>query len=185
MEKKANDLEAYSRRPCLIVSGVIKEKNENMENLTETIIDKLEQTGIPKEELKTNIDKLHRTGPYQPSTKTQPVIVRFKSHSFKEKIYSKRKNVNKNIKLVPSLTRRRSQLQNKLQTASNDSKENGILDAVTFVFADVHGSLKLVLQNFYENRSAFSVISKLEFYQFVDKVITKRAFPYEDEFEEK
>ena len=59
LEKKADDLETYSRRPCLIVSGVKKEKNENMENLTETIIDKLEQTGIPKE-LKTNIDKLHR-----------------------------------------------------------------------------------------------------------------------------
>ena len=94
-----------------------------MENLTETIIDKLEQTGIPKEELKTNIDKLHRTVPYQPSTNTQPVIVKFKSHSFKEKIYNKRKNVNKNIKLVPSLTRRRSQLLNKLQIALNDSKE--------------------------------------------------------------
>ena len=50
-----------------------------MENLTETIIDKLEQTGIPKEELKTNIDKLHRPGPYQPSTNTQSVIVKFKS----------------------------------------------------------------------------------------------------------
>ena len=57
-----------------------------MENLTETIIDKLEQTGIPKEELKTNIDKLHRTGLYQSSTNTQPVIIKFKSHSFKEKI---------------------------------------------------------------------------------------------------
>ena len=68
LRKKADDLEAYCRRPCLIVSSVKKEKN--MENLTETIIGKLEQTGIPKEELKTNIDKLHRTGPYQPSTKT-------------------------------------------------------------------------------------------------------------------
>ena len=156
-KKKAVDLEAYSRRLCLIVSGVKKEKNENMENPTETIIDKLEQTGIPKEELITNIDKLHRTGPYQPSTNTQPVVVRFRSHSFKEKIYSKRKNVNRNIKLVPSLTRRRSQLLNKLQIALNDSKENGILDAVKFVFADVHGSLKLVLQNHYKNRSVFSL----------------------------
>ena len=56
-----------------------RKKSENMENLTETIIDKLEQIGIPKEELKINIDKLHRTRPYQPSTNTQPVIVKFKS----------------------------------------------------------------------------------------------------------
>ena len=161
-----------------------EKRKKNMENLTEAIIDKLELTRIPNEELKTNMDNMHRTGPYQPSTNTQPVIVRFKSHSFKEKIYSKWKNVNKNIKLVPSLTRRRSQLLNKLQIALNDSKENGILDAVKFVFADVHGSLKLVLQNPYKNRSVFSFNSELEFYQFVDKLTTKRAFPYEDEFEE-
>ena len=59
--------------------------------------------------------------------------------SFKEKIYNKRKNVNKSIKLVLSLTRRGSQLLNKLQIALNDIKENGILDAVKFVFADVYG----------------------------------------------
>ena len=77
------------------MSGVKKEKNAKMENLTETIIDKLEQTGILKEELKTNIDQLHRTGPYQHSTNTQPVMVKFKSHNFKEKNYDTRKNVNK------------------------------------------------------------------------------------------
>ena len=55
-----------------------------MENQTETIIDKLEQSGIPKEELKTNIDKLHRTRPYQPNTTSD----RFYNF-FKEKIYSK------------------------------------------------------------------------------------------------
>ena len=79
-----------------------------MKNLTESIIDKLEQTGIPKEELKTNTDKLRRTGPHQPCSNTQTVIAKFISHSFKEKIYSRRKNVNKNIKLGPSLTKRRS-----------------------------------------------------------------------------
>ena len=89
MGKKADDLEANSRRPCLIVSRVEKEKNEDMENLTKTIIDKLEHTGIPKEKLKNNIDKLHRNGTYQQSTNTQPVIVKFKSDSFKEKNYNK------------------------------------------------------------------------------------------------
>ena len=154
-----------------------------MENLTETIIDKLEQTGIPKEELKTNIDKLHRTGPYQPSRPIHNLWLLNAKASFKEKIY-KWKNVNKYIKLVQSLTRRRLQLLNKLQIALNDSKENGILDAVKFVFADVHGSMKLVLQNPYKNRSVFSFNSELEFYQFLDKVTTKTEFSHEDEFEE-
>ena len=132
-----------------------KGKFENIENLIETIIDKLEQTGIPREELKTNNDKLHRTGPYQPSINKQPLIIKFKSHSFKEKIYNKQKHVNKNIKLVPSLTRDHSQLLNKLQIALNNSRKNGIFDAVKFVFADVHGSLKIVLLNPYKNRCFF------------------------------
>ena len=64
---------------------------------------------------------------------------------FWKKNYNKEKNVNKNIKLVPSLTkRRRLQLLNKLQISLNVSKDNGILDAVKFVFVDLHGSLKLV-----------------------------------------
>ena len=82
-----------------------KAKFENIENLIETIIDKLEQTGIPREELKTNNEKLHRTGSYQPCINKQPLIIKLKIHSFKEKIYNKQKHVNKNIKLVPSLTK--------------------------------------------------------------------------------
>ena len=57
LKKKVDDLETYSWMPCLTPSGVKKEKNENMENLTETIIDKLELTGTPKEELKTKSTK--------------------------------------------------------------------------------------------------------------------------------
>ena len=130
-----------------------------MENLTGTIIEKLKQTGIPKEGLKTNIDKLYKTGLYQPSTNTQPVIVKFKCHSFKDKIYNKRKNINKNIRLVPSLTRCRSQMLNKLQIVLNGSKESTILDVVQLVFSDVHDSLKLLLQNPYKNRCLFFLLT--------------------------
>ena len=76
------------------------------------------------------------------------------------------------------------QLLNKLQIAVNESKKNGILDAVKFVFVHVHSSLKLVLHNPYKNWFVFFFNSELELYQFVNKVATKRAFPYDDDFEE-
>ena len=79
-----------------------------MENLTETIINILEQTGIPKEELKTNIDKLHRMRPYQPSSNTQSVILKFRSHNFKEKNWNIKKYINEGMKLIPSLTKHHS-----------------------------------------------------------------------------
>lgn len=111
----------------------------------------------------------------------QTLIVKFKSHSFKEKIYNRRKNINKNIKLIPPLVRCHSQLLNKLQIELN-SRENGILDTVKFAFVDVHFSLKLVLQNIAKTGLFFSFNSELEFNQFVDKMSTKKAFTYEDEF---
>lgn len=134
--------------------------------------------------MRTNIDKLHWTGPYQPNDRTESVIVKLKNYSFKEKRnHSRRKNVNNDIKLVQSLTTRRSQLLNKLLAAFNDNKENGILDTVNFVYADVHDSLQLVLQN-PTKWGKFFFNSELEFYQFVEKVSTKRVFLMEDQFKE-
>ena len=68
-----------------------KIKNVSMKNLTENTIDKLEQTVMPKQELITSINKLHRAEPYQLQHYTQPVIIRFKSHSFKEKFITDKK----------------------------------------------------------------------------------------------
>ena len=46
-------------------------------------------------------------------------------------------------------------LLKKLQAALNDNKENGILDTIKFVYVDIQGSLKLVLQNPCGKRSDF------------------------------
>ena len=40
---------------------------------------------------------------------------------------------------------------NKLKIALNDSKESSFLDSVKFVFADVHRSMTVVLQNLYKD----------------------------------
>ena len=68
-----------------------------MKNLTENTFDKLKQTVMPKQELITGMDKLHRAESYQLQHYTQPVIIRFKSHSFKEKFITDKKNLNKDI----------------------------------------------------------------------------------------
>ena len=51
-----------------------RKKNETMENLTENTIDKLEQAVMRKQELKTNIDKMHRARLYQPRNQPQFIL---------------------------------------------------------------------------------------------------------------
>ena len=186
LEQKTDDLEAYSRRPCTILSRVQKPKKESRENIKTSVLENLQETGLPLEEIERNIDKLHRVGRFDHETQTQPIIVKFRAYSFKEKIYHQWKKLAKGIKISPSLTKRRSdilqQVQHIKEESSNDSpNEEGI---VKFAFADAHGTLKIVLTKSYKNRHVFAFDSVLEYFQIVNKVSTKETYPYEGEFED-
>ena len=68
------------------------------------------------------------------------------------------------------------------EESSDDSpNEEGI---VKFAFADVHGTLKIVLTKSYKNRHVFAFNLVLEYFQIVKKVSTKGRYPYEGEFED-
>ena len=105
LSKKNDDLKAYSRRPCAILSRIQKPKKEGRENIKTSVLENLQKTGQPLEEIERNIDKLHRVGRFDQETQAQPIIVKFKTHSFKEKIYHQRKKLAKGIKISPSLTK--------------------------------------------------------------------------------
>ena len=79
---KTDELEMYSRRSCVVLTGLCKEENENFNKLKEDVLETLCETGISKEEISNNIDKLHRIGKTIKNN-TQNTIVKFKSHSFK------------------------------------------------------------------------------------------------------
>ena len=118
LKKKTNDLEAYCRRSCIHVNGLQKDDHENNDNLRKTVVENISsKTEIAKENIERSIDKLHRTGTYDQTTKKQPV--KFTSHSFKEQIYFKRKiikNSESNIRITPSLTQHRLKLLNLTQS---------------------------------------------------------------------
>lgn len=68
-----------------------------------------------KDNIERNIDKLRRKGKYNQATKTHPIIVKFKSHSFKDQVYFRQKSMKNSdnyIKITPLLTRHRLKLQN-------------------------------------------------------------------------
>ena len=131
LEQKTDNLEAYSRRPCTILSGIQKLKKESQGNIKTSVLENLQKTGLPLEKIERNIDKLHWVGRFDHETQTQlPIIVKFKTLAVasKEKFYHQQKKLAKGIKIPPSLTKWRSdilqQVQHIIKGESSDDSLN-------------------------------------------------------------
>ena len=64
------------------------EENENLIKLKRDVVDTLSETRISKEENTKNLEKLHKIGKTDKNN-THNTMLKFKSHSFKEKTYFK------------------------------------------------------------------------------------------------
>ena len=76
------------------------------------------------------------------------------------------------------------QVQHIIKGESSDDSPNEGEGTVKFAFEDVYGTLKIVLSKRYKNRHIFAFDSILEYFQIVNKVSTRRRYPYESEFED-
>ena len=123
----------YSQRSCLIVDGLklpTAHESENVEEKVKNIFQN--DLEIPAEVVDAEFDKAHRVGPIIDDG--QKVIVRFKSHNFRSKLYHKRKLIkNHKIKFRVSLTKKRRNLLAYAEDILKDCLE------VAFVFADFNG----------------------------------------------
>lgn len=152
LHRQMDDLEAYSCRSCLVIAGMQKNEDEKQNDLKNETVKLSEETAkIPGNQILKNIDKLHRVGKYNHNDKTQSVIVKFTSHSFKEKVFSKRSNLKKNIKLKPSVTKWHSELiaeaNEHIKNFSKKCEKAFPEDfKVKFAFADVTGTPKVSVE---------------------------------------
>ena len=72
----------YSRRPCIVLSGLSKEENKGLNKLIE-YVHKLSETEVSKDK----ITKTFHTGLEKTDKKnTHNTIIKFKTHSFQERI---------------------------------------------------------------------------------------------------
>ena len=179
LQIQLDNQEAYSRRPCLVISGVDRKLKE--ERLNQKVVDIIGETGI--EDVESNIDKLHTIGKKDNNRNTQSVIVKFKSHHFQEKVYRKRSVIKSNrIKLRPSLTKRKQDLLDEVNKRISESTDPDML--VKFAFPDVHGTLKVLMkEGITPKYQTFN--SLMEYYSILNKVgFTDPTAPgYMGEFE--
>ena len=101
----------YSRRPCMIVTGMSPPGNEvsNTEDAENVLSVLSTESGLDKNIIEQNVDKIHPVGKIV--NEKQQRIVKFTSDSFKERIYLAQKQKKKqdqrrrSINFKPSLTR--------------------------------------------------------------------------------
>ena len=137
LQQQLTELQQYTRRYSVVISGIKKDKNEKTE--VENLIQKAESSV-------NDIDKFHRVGPIKDNNE-QDIIVRFKSHTAKEQFYFKRKTLSNTIRVKPSLTSGRRKL---LEEAKEHLTDTNYADDMRFfpefVYADVHGNLKVAFK---------------------------------------
>ena len=134
-------LDQYQRRYNVILKNVAVPKKQTQEG-DEKFVKNLFTKDLKLPDAYEDVDKLHRLGSARTGDdgkKTQDIVVRFKTHEARYKVYDERKK-SKTVKIRPNLTKRRGTL---LYQASK-FVEN--VEQVHFVFANAHGDLKLRLK---------------------------------------
>ena len=115
------------------------------------------------------MDKFHRIGPTHEDNE-QDMIVKFKSHSAKEEFFNCRKNIRRGIKVKPSLTPDRRKL---LKEADDFIKSYSSGDSLKiepeYVFADIHGNLKVKMKKEGRGKRYFKFSSLSELREIIDK----------------
>ena len=145
LTKEFDRLNQYTRRSNLVFRNVFLHENESVQQVEKKVTDIIGKMGLP--DIVADFDKAHRLGAVKEvnGKKQQDVIVRFKSHSSRYKIFAKRK-MNKHISIRPNLTNARSKM---LQEAVDLTKsiQN---DDWGLVFANMHGDLLFRLKEKHE-----------------------------------
>ena len=138
LSKEVDRLQQYQRRSCIVIDGINTEQEESINRITEKARNVLiHNLKFDEKEVDSEIDKVHSVG--KPKDGKQATILRFKSHSFRAKVYEKRKSItNKKLKVRVSLTKKRSDLIKYAYSITENTPPN-----LKFVFADINGNLKL------------------------------------------
>jgi hypothetical protein len=161
-------LQQYTRRPNVSVFGIPKEDNEKPEQLKQKVENLV--TEINSEITMANIDKFHRDGPSNGDD--QSVIIKFKSHESKEIFFKEgRKHMKEKrnkVKIKPNLCPERKRFLNQA-IEFVDSYPDDIYNPPDFVYADVHGIVRVKMKH----RTKIGMFFEVSCLQDVASVIQK------------
>ena len=111
-ETRIDDLEQYSRRNCLVISGIPETENESTDDIILDLVNKQLNTSLEARE----IDRSHRVPGGPPrinADKPRNIIVKFTSYNARKRVFEKKsnlKNARNRIFINENLTKQRSEM---------------------------------------------------------------------------
>ena len=154
LSRQPDEVDSYSRRSCMIVTGLQKPENDekNEDDALNVISAVAKEAGIDENDFRKHVDKIHPIGGAKNGNQAR--IIKFTTHSFKEKVFLQHKRNKKignkkkkknpkhrsqvRLNVQPSLSRNRIDLLRKANEVIEGSKN------FKFAYADMHGNLKFV-----------------------------------------
>lgn len=163
LSNEVDNLQQYSRRNCLIVSGIPVKNKETEKELKEQLQKELHDLNINPNQFENEYDKMHRIG--KKDGNKQNLIIRFRSHQFPSNIYYNRKLIkNRTVKVKPSLTKRRTDMLREAEEMSRNCA------AVHFCFVDFNGTMKIRLHKKFKDRFVHNIDDLDELYTLLNLV---------------
>ena len=187
LSRHLDEADSYSRRSCMIVTSLRKPENgeTNEDDALNVISAVAKEAGIDENYFRNHVGKIHPIGGAKNGNQAR--IIKFTTHSFKEKIFLQHKQNKKiangkkkkhpkhksqvRLNVRPSLSRNRIDLLRKVNEAI-EGNEN-----FKFAYADMHGNLKFVLSKALNRKYVKHFRSEED----IIKIIS--AYCEEDEFE--
>ena len=168
LKEQLVNLQQYSRRHSAIIAGVEKRDRESYTDLLKDVTDIINEADSST--TLNDVDKFHRIGPIK--EKKQDIVVRFKTHDAKEKFFLRRKHIKRTgIKIRPSLAPARRDLLNEaIDLVENYSdKDYQLVNPPHFVYADMHGNLKVKMSKEINGSLFFNFSSIIDLNRIIEK----------------
>ena len=118
--------------------------------------------GISPQEFHNNFDKVHRVGKI--TNNKQNNIIKFKTHSFREKLYKIRKNNRRGVKFHISLTQHRSEILSEAKLLTDQ------VPIIDYCFADTNGNLKVRLKEQIHNSNLYPFRNIIELRELISSL---------------
>ena len=145
LSNQSDNQEQYSRRYCLRIKGISKDKNETSKTCVDKVLEVCKKVGVEIES--KDIDRAHRVGKGKST-----MIVKFFSFTKRTSLYRARKKTD-TAKIYLDITKRRLCLLDEAKNFIN--KESN----VSFVFADINCNTVAKLKDgsfkFFDNITLF------------------------------
>ena len=153
--RQLDEADSYSRRSGMIVMGLRKPEDDetNEDDALNVISSVAKEAGVDENDFRKHVNKIHPIGGSKNGNQAR--IIKFTTHSFKEKVFLQHKRNKKidngkkkknpkhksqmQLNAQPSLSRNRIDLLRKANEAI-EGNEN-----FKFAYVDMHGNLKFVL----------------------------------------